>query len=61
MTIDELLNDAEIELIIVNTPNNLHLEHAIKAMRAGKHVLVEKPAAATVEQVKELFEVGRET
>jgi scyllo-inositol 2-dehydrogenase (NADP+) len=59
--IDELLNDAEIELIIVNTPSNLHLEHAIKAMRAGKHVLVEKPAAATsVEQVKELFDVGRE-
>jgi scyllo-inositol 2-dehydrogenase (NADP+) len=59
--IDELLNDAEIELIIVNTPSNLHLEHAIKAMRAGKNVLVEKPAAATVEQVKELFDVGRET
>jgi scyllo-inositol 2-dehydrogenase (NADP+) len=52
--VDELLNDGEIELVIVNTPNSLHLEQAIKAMRAGKHVLVEKPAAAT-------FDVGRET
>ena len=58
---DELLNDAEVELIIVNTPNNLHLEQAIAAMRAGKHVLIEKPAAATVAQVKELFDIGRET
>lgn len=60
-SVDELLADAEVELIIVNTPNNFHLEHAIAAMRAGKHVLVEKPAAATEAQVKELFDVGRET
>lgn len=60
-SVDELLTDAEVELIIVNTPNNFHLEHAIAAMRAGKHVLVEKPAAATEAQVKELFDVGRET
>lgn len=58
---DELLNDPEIELIIVNTPNNLHVEQSIAAMRAGKHVLVEKPAAATAAQVKELFDVSRET
>ncbi|AMR30893.1 oxidoreductase [Mucilaginibacter sp. PAMC 26640] len=58
---DELLNDPEVELIIVNTPNNLHLEQTIAAMRAGKHVLVEKPAAATAAQVKELFDVSRET
>jgi scyllo-inositol 2-dehydrogenase (NADP+) len=60
-SVDELLADTEVELIIVNTPNNFHLEHAIAAMRAGKHVLVEKPAAATEAQVKELFDVGRET
>lgn len=58
---DDLLNDPEVELIVVNTPNNLHLEQSIAAMRAGKHVLVEKPAAATAAQVKELFDVSRET
>jgi scyllo-inositol 2-dehydrogenase (NADP+) len=58
--IDDLLNDEEIELIIVNTPSNTHLEYAIRAMQAGKHVLIEKPATATAAQVKELFDVGRE-
>ncbi|MBD1385443.1 Gfo/Idh/MocA family oxidoreductase [Mucilaginibacter rigui] len=57
--IDELLNDDEIELVIVNTPSNLHFEHAMMAMKAGKHVLLEKPAAATSAQVKELFDTAR--
>jgi len=58
-SIDELLNDDEIELIIVNTPSYLHAEHASKAMQAGKHVLIEKPAAATSAEVKELYDLGR--
>jgi len=58
-SIDELLNDDEIELVIVNTPSNLHFEHAMMAMKAGKHVLLEKPAAATSAQVKELFDTAR--
>lgn len=58
-SIDDLLNDEEIELIIVNTPSYLHFEHAIKAMQAGKHVLIEKPTAATAAEVKELLDLGR--
>jgi scyllo-inositol 2-dehydrogenase (NADP+) len=58
-TLDEVLNDAEIELVIVNTPSNLHVEHTKKALLAGKHVLVEKPFAPTVEEAKELFDLGR--
>lgn len=58
--IDDLLSDEEIELIIVNTPSNLHVQHAMAAMRAGKHVLIEKPAAANTTDVKELFDLGRE-
>ena len=54
-SIDELLADKEIELIVVNTPNNTHLEYAIKALDAGKHVLLEKPAAVTSAEVKTLF------
>jgi scyllo-inositol 2-dehydrogenase (NADP+) len=59
-SIEELLNDDEIELIIVNTPNYTHLEYAIRAMQAGKHVLIEKPATATSAEVKQLFDIGRE-
>lgn len=58
-TIDELLNDDEIELVIVNTPNQTHYEFAKKALLKGKHVLIEKPCAATSVEVKELFELGK--
>jgi len=59
-TIDDLVTDDEIELIIVNTPNYLHFEHAKQALQAGKHVLIEKPAAATSAEVKILYDLGRE-
>jgi scyllo-inositol 2-dehydrogenase (NADP+) len=58
-TTEELLNDSEIELIIVNTPNNTHFDLAKRALLAGKHALVEKPAAATVAEVTELYELAR--
>jgi scyllo-inositol 2-dehydrogenase (NADP+) len=57
--IDDLISDEEIELIIVNTPNFLHFEHAKQALNAGKHVLIEKPCAATAAEVKELYDLGR--
>ncbi|MBW4891099.1 Gfo/Idh/MocA family oxidoreductase [Mucilaginibacter sp. HMF5004] len=56
---DELLADDEIELAIVNTPNNTHYELAKQALNAGKHVLIEKPAAANIAEVQELFDLGR--
>src|SRR4051812_49255549 len=46
-SVNELLADDEIELIIVNTPSNTHFDFAMQALNAGKHVLLEKPAAAT--------------
>lgn len=59
-SVDELLQDPEIELVIVNTPNNTHYEYAKKALLAGKHVLVEKPFAATSAEAQELFRLGKE-
>ncbi|WP_202913642.1 Gfo/Idh/MocA family oxidoreductase [Pararcticibacter amylolyticus] len=59
-SVEELLNDQAIELVIVNTPNNTHFEYALKALQAGKHVLVEKPFAATSAEAKQLFDLGRE-
>jgi len=58
-SVDELFNDDEIDLIIVNTPNNTHFDYTIRALNAGKHVLLEKPAAATVEEVKQIFALAR--
>jgi scyllo-inositol 2-dehydrogenase (NADP+) len=58
-SVEEILADAEIELIIVNTPNFTHFDFAKQALNAGKHVLIEKPAAGNVAEIKELFDVAR--
>lgn len=58
-SVDELLADRDIELVIVNTPNNTHFDFAEKAILAGKHVLIEKPMVATSNEAEHLFELGR--
>lgn len=58
-TAAELLNHPGIELLVINTPNNTHYEFAKQALEAGKHVLIEKPAATSLAEAKELFELGR--
>ncbi len=57
---DELLKKEDIELIIVCSPNNLHFEHAIKALEAGKHVIVEKPITPTSNQVLQLMDIAKQ-
>jgi predicted dehydrogenase len=57
---EQLLDDPQIELVIVNTPNNTHFDLAEQALQAEKHVLVEKPIAATVAEVKELYDLARQ-
>jgi scyllo-inositol 2-dehydrogenase (NADP+) len=59
-SIEALLGDEEIELVIVNTPNHLHYEQAKQALQAGKHVLVEKPVTATLAQLIELFDIAKQ-
>lgn len=58
-TSDEMINDPNLELIIVNTPNYTHFDLAKQALLAGKHVLIEKPIAPTVAEAQELFDLGR--
>ncbi|MBO2012044.1 Gfo/Idh/MocA family oxidoreductase [Hymenobacter negativus] len=50
----EVLADASIELVVVNTPSYTHFDLASQALRAGKHVLLEKPVATSVAQWQEL-------
>ncbi len=57
---EDLLQDNEIELIVVNTPDQSHFEYAKKCLDAGKHVIVEKPFTQTVEQGKSLIALARQ-
>ena len=52
----DLLNDPTIDAVAIVTPVSSHFELALEALRAGKHVLVEKPMTATSEQGMRLIE-----
>ena len=58
---ESMLADPEIDVIYNSLPNHLHAEWAIKALRAGKHVLCEKPIALTLAEVDAMTQAARET
>jgi scyllo-inositol 2-dehydrogenase (NADP+) len=58
---DYLITHDDIDLVVIATPHFLHVEQAIAAMQAGKHVVVEKPAAATPAEVLTLKQVSSDT
>jgi predicted dehydrogenase len=53
-SIEELLNDKEVELVIANTPTYTHYDYAKQALQAGKHIIVEKAFTTTVKEAEEL-------
>lgn len=57
----DVLADPEVEAVSVCTPNNVHPTIAIDALRAGKNVLCEKPAARTYAEALEMQKVQHET
>jgi scyllo-inositol 2-dehydrogenase (NADP+) len=54
----ELLNNNDIELVVVNTPDELHFEMIKQALEAGKHVIAEKPVTQMRNQAEELFNLA---
>lgn len=57
--LDAMLKDDEIECVYVASPNSLHYQHASAALKAGKHVICEKPFTSTTKELKELSELAK--
>jgi len=58
-SLDELLADKSIELVVVSTPNETHFAMAKKALEAGKHVVIDKPFSATSEEALALGQLAK--
>ena len=57
---EELIEKEEFDVLDICLPTFLHREYAVRAMRAGKHVLCEKPMALTVAEAEEMLKVAEE-
>src|SRR5439155_15536406 len=55
---DALLADPEVEAVYVSLPNSMHCEWAIRALKAGKHVLCEKPLSRHASEVQAAFDAA---
>jgi len=56
---DQLLRDRSLDAVYVSLPNSMHREWTVAALRAGKHVLCEKPIAANAAEAEEMFDAAR--
>lgn len=57
-SVDQMLEDAQPDILIVATPTNTHKTIALKSLRRGIHTFVEKPIVTTKEEMKELIEAA---
>lgn len=60
-SLEALLRDPQVDLVTIATPNNFHRELAIACLRAGKHVVCEKPVTLSSGELEEIIAVQRET
>jgi len=56
---DSIKDNRDIDIVYVVLPNSMHAEYVVKAARAGKHVICEKPMAITVEECDQMIEACR--
>lgn len=56
-----LVNRPDVDVVVIATPHHLHADQALAAMRAGRHVMIEKPLATTLADCDRIAEVAAET
>lgn len=55
-TFDEVVNNKDIDLIYITLPNSMHKEYVLRAAKARKHIIVEKPMAITAKDCREMID-----
>jgi predicted dehydrogenase len=60
-SLDAMLQDASLQVIVVATPNDTHVPMAEQCLRAGRHVVIDKPVAVSSTEAAALMAVARET
>lgn len=60
-SVEEMAADPQVDAIYIGTPNQTHCDYTITCLKAGKHVLCEKPLAINAEQGRRMIEAARES
>ncbi|MEL6650462.1 MAG: Gfo/Idh/MocA family oxidoreductase, partial [Bacteroidota bacterium] len=58
---EDIADNPEIDIIYIVLPNFMHAEYSIRALRAGKHVICEKPMAMNAEECRQMIQASEET
>ena len=58
---DGLVTAADVDVVVIATPSDLHGEHALAALRNGKHLVVEKPLATNLDEAKQIVRLAAES
>ncbi len=59
-SVEEMLSDSDVDIVVVNTPVQTHFEFAKKALQAGKNLIVEKPFTVSTAEAEELVRLAAE-
>jgi phthalate 4,5-cis-dihydrodiol dehydrogenase len=59
-SVEALCRDPEVEVVWISTPNQFHCEHTVTAASHGKHVVVEKPMALTLDEARRMTEAAEQ-
>jgi predicted dehydrogenase len=60
-TIDEMVSDPNVDLVVITTPNDTHFPYTQKALHAGKHVVLEKPFTINTDDARQLINLSKKS